>query len=412
MATNAEVEITLEEYSEPEEGVYIEEDLDLLLYELLEGYFVNDAGVKVVINQYEQPEDFLVDENGDVVEQLVYAITSLVPTSKWLLRCLSFVRGTSRCVALACLMGYLAIPEDKAQNFFENPQLSPCDLEMLFIVIAYGMTSPGACISNKHNEEKFNFAISTYIEGGLAKTIQKCAMSKVMIAKTVSNWVFSTPVGMEVRKALTAAPGRLPPAKKRKLEGIASSQQTLPFSADPNSWKDRMESNIEKAKMSTTVALSQFTGGSNEELTVLIQRWINIGLLKSKNAYGAFFAGTNVYGGDVFPKEDQESFSATFQRLWCVAQCTTQQQFPIVIGQFILMGGNIGDRLATGIGSYNVSPAVNTAMANDDTGRELQEFMKKIKLPPGMSLPDCAKSARVTARAQGKSDCGLVDSFN
>ena len=237
-------------------------------------------------------------------------------------------------------------------------------------------------------------------------------MSKVMIAKTVSNWVFSTPVGMEVRKALTAAPGRVPPSKKRKVEDIASSQQTLPFAADPNSWKDRMESNIDKAKMSTAVALAQFTGGSNEELTALIQRWINIGLLKSKNAYGAFFAGTNVYGGDVFPKEDQESFSATFQRLWCVAQCTTQQQFPVVVGQFILMGGNIGDRLATGIGHYNVSPAVNTAMANDDTGRELQEFMKKIKLPPGMSLSDCAKSARVTARAQGKSDCGLVDPFN
>ena len=166
MATNAEIEITTAEYSQPEEGVCIDEDLELLLYELVEGYFVSDAGIKVAITLYEQPEDFEVDESGDLVEQLVYAITSLIPSSKWLLRCLSFVRGVCKCVSLACLMAYLAIPEDKGLNFFENPQLCPCDLEVLFIVLAYGMTSPSACISNKHNEEKFNFAIDTYIGGG------------------------------------------------------------------------------------------------------------------------------------------------------------------------------------------------------------------------------------------------------
>lgn len=352
MATNQEDDVL--EYSEPEEGIDIEEDLDVLLFELVEGVFVNDEGVKVKIATYGEAEDFDVDNMDNVEEQLVYAITELVPSSRWLLRCLSFVRGASRCVSIACLMGYLAIPQYNVQNFFDNPQLSTCDLEFMFFMIAYGMTSPGAAISNKQNEQKFQFAISTYIEGGIDRAITKCAMSKVMIAKTVNHWVFSTPVGIEVRKELTVPPGRMPPAKKRRVEEAGSSQNTLPFSAEPSSWKDRMEQVIEKGRGATAFALSQFTRGSNEELTCLMQRWINIGLLKSKNAYGAFFAGTNVYGGDVFEKQDQESFSATYQRLWCVAQSTTQQEFPIVVGQIILMGGGMGDRLATGIGTFNV----------------------------------------------------------
>lgn len=410
MATNQEEEI-IDEYVEPEDGEDIDEDLDVLLFELVEGQFVDDSGVTVKTDTYGEAEDLDLDEDTSVEEQLVHYIVSLIPSSRWLLRGLSFARGASRTVSIACLMGYLAIPQITAMNVFENPQLSTCDLEMLFIMVAYGMTSPGAAMSNKSNEDKFHSAISTYVAGGIDKTIRKCCMSKVMIAKAMHHWVFSTPVGQKVRKMLTTAPGRLPPAKKRRIEEAGSSQNTLPFSPEPTSWKDRMEQMLDKARSSTAVALSQFTGGNNEELTALMQRWINIGLVKSKNAYGAFFVGTNVYGGDVFEKQDQESFSATYQRLWCLAQSTTQQQFPIAVGQMILMGGTMGDRLATGIGTFNVPPAVNTAMAADDTGRELQELMKKIKLPPGMPLAECAKSARVTARSQGCADCGLIDPF-
>ena len=412
MATNEEVEITTTGYDFPEEGECIDDELELLLFELTEGYYMSETGAKVTITCYESPPDFEVNDEDSLEVSLVYSITSLVPTSKWLLRCLSYVRGVSKTVSLACLMGYISIPEEDAKNNFENPELFKCDLELLFIMIAYGMTSPSACIINESKRGKYEYAVDVYTSGGLDRAIVKCNMSKVMIAKTISHWVFSTRVGMNVRRSLTGPPGKAPQTKKRKLEGETSGQSTLSFTPEPGAWKDRMKSNIDKAGSATTVALAQFTGGGNVELDSLMQRWLNIGLLKAKSQYGAFFAGTNVYGGEVFPKEDQESFSATFQRLWCIAQCTTQQQFPVVIGQFILMGGMLGDRLATGIGHYNVPPAVNTAMAQDDTGRELQELMKKIKLPPGSTLYECAKNARVTARAQGKSDCGLIDPFN
>lgn len=285
---------------------------------------------------------------NDIEEKLVYAILEMVPSSKWLMRCLSAVRGANRKVCVACLMGYLAIPQHYVQKFEDNPPLSTCDFEFMFFMISYGMTSPGAAISNAKNDSKFQFALDTYIDGGIEKSIQYCAMSKVMLAKTFAHWVFSLPVAIDIRKSLTAPPGKLPMSKKRKIEDAGDAQSTIHFKADPNSWKDRMHQVIDKGERATTVALAQFTGGSGEELTGLMQRWINIGLLKSKNQYGAFFAGTNVYGGDVFEKQEQESFSATMQRLWCIANSTTQHQFPIVLGQLILMGGNIGDRLATG----------------------------------------------------------------
>ena len=313
MATNEEVEITTTGYDFSEDGESVEDELELLLFELTEGYYMSETGSKVNITCYESPPEFEVNEEDPIEISLVYAITSLVPTSKWLLRCLSYVRGQSKAVSLACLMSYISIPEDDAKNNFENPELLRCDLEMLFLMIAYGMTSPSSCLANESKKAKYEYAVDVYTTGGLDRAVVKCNMSRVMIAKTISHWVFSTRVGMDVRRSLTSPPGKAPQSKKRKLEGETSEQGTLPFTPEPGAWKEKMKMSIDKAGNATAFALAQFTGGGNVELDALMQRWLNIGLLKSRNAYGAFFVGTNIYGGEVFPKE--------VDRLGCTYYC-------------------------------------------------------------------------------------------